>query len=104
MPPSAFIIRSVLWLGFTRRRGRPGIVMEFMPRGSLWGFLTSRGRGPAGAAAEPALSTAQQRAVALDIACGLAYLHAIPILHLDLKVSGRAERVSVEQTLEPRST
>ena len=92
-----------MWLGFARRRGRPGIVMEFMPRGSLWGFLASRGRGPAGSAA-PALSAAQQRSVALDIACGLAYLHAIPILHLDLKVSGRAERVSVEQTLEPRST
>ena len=62
--------------------------MEFMPRGSLWGFLASRGRGFAGAgAAAPALSAVQQRSVALDIACGLAYLHAIPILHLDLKVS-----------------
>ena len=61
--------------------------MEFMPRGSLWGFLASRRRGPSNAAAPP-LTASQQRAVALDIACGLAYLHAIPILHLDLKVSG----------------
>ena len=60
--------------------------MEFMPRGSLWGFLASRRRGPSNAAAPP-LTASQQRAVALDIACGLAYLHAIPILHLDLKVS-----------------
>ena len=76
-----------MWLGYTRRHGRPGIVMEFMPRGSLWGFLGSSGRGGRDGA-PPAFSVAQQRAVALDIACGMAYLHALPILHLDLKVSG----------------
>ena len=73
--------RSIEWLGYTRRKGRPGIVMEFMPRGSLWGVLRdSRERD------EPhSFSVEQQRAVALDIACGMAYLHAQPILHLDLK-------------------
>ncbi len=57
----------------------PSIVTEFMARGSLFHILRQAGNRP------PELRL--QRAVALSVARGMAYLHsrAPPILHLDLK-------------------
>jgi Ran GTPase-activating protein (RanGAP) involved in mRNA processing and transport/predicted Ser/Thr protein kinase len=51
------------------------LVMEYMPKGSLYDVL--RNTLP--------LTQALQEQIAIDIACGLAYLHDKDILHRDLK-------------------
>lgn len=68
----------LLFMGYTTRP-EPCIVLEFMPRGSLYTIM----RQSAGRAADVKLA----RAVALSVARGMAYLHSRtpPILHLDLK-------------------
>jgi len=55
---------------------RPCIVMEYMPRGSLYQLLRNR--------QAEILWDARMR-IALDIARGLAYLHAEKIVHRDIK-------------------
>ena len=54
--------------------GRVCLVMEYMPRGSLYDVLGKR-----------VLKPEQQRNIALDIARGLHYLHNQNVLHRDLK-------------------
>jgi ankyrin repeat protein len=51
------------------------IVMEYLPKGSLYKVLQS----------QQALDWDQRLKIAIDIACGLAFLHASKFLHRDLK-------------------
>ncbi|EFJ40275.1 hypothetical protein VOLCADRAFT_69740, partial [Volvox carteri f. nagariensis] len=68
----------LLFMGYTLTP-EPSIVTEFMARGSLFHILRHAGNRPP----DPRM----QRAVAMSVARGMAYLHsrAPPILHLDLK-------------------
>lgn len=61
--------------GYCEEAGRIGLVMELMPRGSLYDILHS----------STSLSWRQRVRIALDIALGLRYLHSKNILHRDLK-------------------
>jgi serine/threonine protein kinase len=66
-------------MGYTLKP-EPSIVMEYMSRGSLFRILRQHHAGSP-------LDSRFQRAVALSVARGMAYLHSRkpPILHLDLK-------------------
>ncbi|GIL87290.1 hypothetical protein Vretimale_1762 [Volvox reticuliferus] len=68
----------LLFMGYTLTP-EPSIVTEFMARGSLFHILRQTGNRPP----DPRM----QRAVAVAVARGMAYLHSRmpPILHLDLK-------------------
>ncbi|GFR40294.1 hypothetical protein Agub_g475 [Astrephomene gubernaculifera] len=68
----------LLFMGYTLTP-EPSIVTEFMARGSLFRILRQAGNRPPDARF--------QRAVAVSVARGMAYLHSRrpPILHLDLK-------------------
>lgn len=68
----------VLFMGYTTRP-HLAIVSEYMQRGSLFKVLRKGGNVPL----EPRL----QRSVAVSVARGMAYLHALspPLIHLDLK-------------------
>ncbi|GLI70156.1 hypothetical protein VaNZ11_014968 [Volvox africanus] len=68
----------LLFMGYTLTP-EPSIVTEFMARGSLFHILRQAGNLPP----DPRM----QRAVAVAVARGMAYLHSRmpPILHLDLK-------------------
>lgn len=68
----------VLFMGYTTRP-HLAIVSEYMQRGSLFKVLRKGGNVPL----EPRL----QRSVAVSVARGMAYLHAMspPLIHLDLK-------------------
>lgn len=78
LPPTSRPRPFPQFMGYTLTP-EPSIVTEFMARGSLFHILRQAGNRP------PELRL--QRAVALSVARGMAYLHsrAPPILHLDLK-------------------
>ncbi|KAL6748992.1 kinase-like domain-containing protein, partial [Haematococcus lacustris] len=68
----------ILFIGYTRRP-EPCIVSEYMAKGSLFSLLRQRPGSPP--------DSRLQKAAAVAVARGMAYLHSRtpPILHLDLK-------------------
>lgn len=60
--------------GLNEHSGKPCLVLELLPRGSLHDLL-QMGK----------LTWAHKLVIAVDIACGLAHIHSLSVLHRDLK-------------------